>query len=135
MFVNGQGMQGGEFNDSFAEARFVGAAMTAPKYRFFAVRRTFPGLYPVATEGRAVAGELYELPYLMLAERLLPREPAELELSIVKLADGSGSLSMVMRKDALGAPDVVDISDAGGWRAYCASADIPFGGTRARQRP
>lgn len=128
MFVNGQGMRGGEFNDSFGEARFVGAVMTAPKYRFFAVRGTFPGLYPAATEGRAVPGELYELPYLMLVERLLPREPAELELSIVELADGSGSLSMVMRKDALDSADLIDISDAGGWRAYCASAGIPFGG-------
>ncbi|GAA3605913.1 gamma-glutamylcyclotransferase [Kineosporia mesophila] len=127
MFVNGQGMQGGEFNDAFAGATFLGEVDTAPQYRFFSVRDVFPGLHPVAEGGRAVPGELYELPYLMLAHELLPREPEELELGIIELADGTGSLSMRMRETALEAPGVVDISDAGGWRAYLKSQNLPFG--------
>ncbi len=75
MFVNGQGMRGGEFNDAFADATFVGEFDTAARYRFFSVRDTFPGLHPVASGGRSVPGEVYELPYLMLADNLLPREP------------------------------------------------------------
>lgn len=121
MFVNGQGMQGGEFNDSLAEATFLGPVTTSAKYRFYAVRDEFPGLYPVDGEGVSVPGELYELPYGMLANRLLPREPPELELGIIELADGSGSLSMRMRAESLLQPGVTDISHAGGWRAYLAS--------------
>jgi gamma-glutamylcyclotransferase (GGCT)/AIG2-like uncharacterized protein YtfP len=129
MFVNGQGMRGGAFNDSFAGATFLGEVRTAPKYRFYSVRDVFPGLHPAAEGGRAVPGELYEVPYLMLAERLLPREPAELELSVIELADGTGSLAMRMRDSAVGSPDAVDISEAGGWRRYCAQAGVSFEGS------
>ena len=122
MFVNGQGMRGGEFNDSLADAVFLGEVVTAAKYRFFAVRDEFPGLHPVTSEGRAIPGELYELPYLMLVDGLLPREPPELELSIVELSDGSGALSMKMRRESLDLPNVRDISDEGGWRAFTAAA-------------
>jgi gamma-glutamylcyclotransferase (GGCT)/AIG2-like uncharacterized protein YtfP len=128
MFVNGQAMSGGEFNDAFADATLLGTMDTAPKYRFYAVRDVFPGLYPVEVDGRAVPGEVYELPYVMLLERLLPREPAELELTIVELSDGSGSLSMRLRQNALTDPGVTDISDVGGWRAYCSQQGIPFSG-------
>ena len=131
MFVNGQGMRGGEFNDSFSEATFLGEVRTAAKYRFYAVRDAFPGLHPVTTDGRSVPGELYELPYLMLAERLLPREPAELELSIIELEDGSGALSMRMRDTAVASPDALDISDVGGWRVYCEKTGIRFEGNGA----
>ncbi|GLY13710.1 gamma-glutamylcyclotransferase [Kineosporia sp. NBRC 101677] len=127
MFVNGQGMRGGEFNDAFAEARFVGEFDTAPRYRFFSVRDEFPGLHPVESGGAAVPGEVYELPYLMLADRLLPREPAELELGIIELADGSGSLAMRMRAEALHRSDVEDISAVGGWRAHLQAKGLPFG--------
>ncbi|WP_433376014.1 allophanate hydrolase-related protein [Streptosporangium sp. CA-115845] len=57
----------------------------------------------------------------ILREHLLPNEPEELELSVIELADGSGSLSMRMRDGALTLPGVTDISTAGGWRAYLAS--------------
>ncbi len=120
MFVNGQAMRGGEFNDSLDEAVFLGPVATAAKYRFFSVRDEFPGLYPVDVDGAAIVGELYELPYGMLSERLLPREPQELELSIVELADGSGSLAMRLRAESIRLPRVRDISDLGGWRAYLA---------------
>jgi len=63
--------------------------------------------------------QLYELTYGMLAQRLLPREPLELELSIIELADGSGSLSMRMRAGSLQLPG--GVSHVGGWRAYLKS--------------
>jgi hypothetical protein len=121
MFVNGQAMSGGSLSDALRGARFLGATRTASRYRFYSVRDEFPGLHPVEAGGRSVPGELYTLPYEMLRERLLPREPAELELGVIELADGTGSLSMRMRAEALIAPGVIDISDAGGWTAHLAS--------------
>ena len=118
MFVNGQAMSGGSLADALDGATFVGSAITAPQYRFYAVRGEFPGLFPVRNDGRRVPGELYSMPYAMLRDRLLPREPAELELTVIELDDGSGSLCMRMRAEAINARGVVDISDAGGWRAY-----------------
>ncbi|MEU1981039.1 gamma-glutamylcyclotransferase [Nocardia sp. NPDC019395] len=118
MFVNGQAMSGGTLNDALHNARFLGRVVTAPKYRFYSVRDEFPGLHPVAEGGTAVPGELYEVEYDVLREELLPREPAELELGVIELADGRGSLSMRMRESALAAADITDISDRGGWLAY-----------------
>ncbi|MEU4312325.1 gamma-glutamylcyclotransferase [Nocardia sp. NPDC024068] len=118
MFVNGQAMSGGTLNDALNDARFLGKVRTAPKYRFYSVRDEFPGLHPVAEGGFVVPGELYEVDYDVLREKLLPREPAELELGVIELEDGSGSLSMRMRAGALGAAGVTDISDRGGWLAY-----------------
>jgi gamma-glutamylcyclotransferase (GGCT)/AIG2-like uncharacterized protein YtfP len=118
MFVNGQAMSGGSISDALAEATFLGAVSTAPLYRFYSVRDEFPGLYPCEDGGRSVPGELYEVSYRILRERLLPKEPAELELTVIALEDGRGSLSMRMREDAITAPGVKDISDHGGWRAY-----------------
>ncbi|MDA0637329.1 gamma-glutamylcyclotransferase [Nonomuraea sp. MCN248] len=120
MFVNGQAMSGGSLNAALAGARFLGPATTAPRYRFYSVRDEFPGLHPVAEDGHAVPGELYEVTYEILREHLLPGEPPELELGVIELADGSGSLSMRMRAEALEAPGVTDISEAGGWRAHLA---------------
>lgn len=118
VFVNGQAMRGGSLHHALAGATFVGPATTAPRYRFYSVRDEFPGLVPTDADGRAVPGELYEVDYRTLRERLLPGEPSELELGIVELDDGSGCLAMRMRADALDAPGVIDISDRGGWRAH-----------------
>ncbi|MFI6509111.1 gamma-glutamylcyclotransferase [Streptosporangium sp. NPDC050855] len=118
MFVNGQAMSGGSLNDALAGARFLGPAETAPRYRFYSVRDEFPGLSPVPGGGHAVPGELYEVTYEILRERLLPGEPPELELGVIELSDGSGSLCMRMRAEAISAPGVTDISEAGGWRAH-----------------
>lgn len=118
MFVNGQAMSGGSINFALKNATFLGPVNTAPKYQFYSVRDEFPGLYPVAQSGATVPGELYELPYALLRESLLPQEPEELELTVIELEDGSGSLSMRMRDDSLRLPGVKDITHCGGWRAY-----------------
>ena len=122
MFVNGQAMSGGTLNDALHRARLIGKVDTAPKYRFYSVRDEFPGLHPVESDGVVVPGELYAVDYDVLRDELLPREPSELELGVIELADGSGSLSMRMRDSALTAPGVTDISDRGGWVAYLGDA-------------
>ena len=119
MFLNGGGMRGGNVHHHIEGiAQFAGEVRTAPKYQFYSVRDEFPGIYLVGDGGHAIAGELYELPLGVLRDGLLPAEPAELELSIIELENGSASLSMVMRETELKAPGVVDISEHGAWRAY-----------------
>ncbi|MFC8520164.1 gamma-glutamylcyclotransferase [Streptomyces sp. NPDC057257] len=121
MFVNGQAMSGGTLHHALAEARLLGPVRTAPLYRFFSVREEFPGLHPVTEGGASIVGEVYEVRYEILRAKLLPEEPEELELSVIALEDGSGSLSMRMRASALTAPGVTDITAHGGWHAYLAS--------------
>lgn len=116
MFVNGQAMSGGSLNDALADAQLVGRFRTAPRYRFYAMRDEFPALYPVATGGASVSGEVYEVDDAVLRDRLLPREPRELELTLIELADGTGSLCMRLRDEWLGHPDLVDITAHGDWR-------------------
>jgi hypothetical protein len=121
MFVNGEAMSGGRLHANLRAAAFCGPRNTAPRYRFFSVRDEFPGLHPVAEGGASIPGELYEVSYETLRESLLPSEPPELELGIIELADGSGSLAMRMRAGALTASGVVDITDRGGWLRYLES--------------
>ena len=116
MFVNGQAMRGGSLNDALASAVFIGATQTAPSYRFLSVRDEFPALQIVESGGASIAGELYEIDLADLRERLLPREPAELELGVIKLLDGSSSFSMRLR-DGLAA-DFHDITHIASWRTY-----------------
>jgi gamma-glutamylcyclotransferase (GGCT)/AIG2-like uncharacterized protein YtfP len=125
MFLNGTAMSGQPDHHAVDGATFLGPARTAPLYRFYAVRDTFPGLYPIpagaqsALEGASIEGELYELPEEMLYNSLMPEEPAELELGVVELADGSVVNAMHLQFERIAAGDkVVDIAGLGGWRAY-----------------
>ncbi|WP_280420551.1 allophanate hydrolase-related protein [Nocardia carnea] len=124
MFVNGQAMRGGALNDALAGARYLGAVRTAPRYRFFSFHDVFPGLARVSEGGWAVPGEIYEVSYADLRDNLLPREPAELELSVIELEDGRGSLSMVCRRLPRPGGSVCEITAPGGWREHrAATAD------------
>jgi len=123
MFVNGQAMSGGSISHGLRAATFVGPVTTAPRYRFFSVRDEFPGLYPDDENGASIAGELYEAEYSVVRAQLLPLEPEELELTLIELSDGSGSLSMRMREDRLAEEGVTEITQFGGWLAYKATAD------------
>jgi gamma-glutamylcyclotransferase (GGCT)/AIG2-like uncharacterized protein YtfP len=122
MFVNGEAMRGGRLAPNLAQARFLGEASTAPVYRFLSVRDEYPALLPAGTGGWPVRGELYEVAYADLRDKLLPYEPAELELTIIELADGTGSLCMRLRPDRRDLPGLVDISVIGSWRDYLARA-------------
>ena len=120
MFVNGQAMRGGSLHGALAGATFLGAVQTAPRYRFLSFG-DFPGLLPVAAGGAAIAGELYEVDYATLRDRLLPGEPPELEFSVIELADGSGSCSMVVRAGETGG---TDITAHGSWVAACGAGAV-----------
>lgn len=118
-FVTGEGMRGGRLNEGLRSARFLGPVKTAPTYHFYSVRDEFPGLYPAPDDkGRSIEGEAYEVDYETLRATFLPREPPELELGIIELADAKGSLAMVLRSKHLEDLDVKEISSHGGWRPY-----------------
>jgi gamma-glutamylcyclotransferase (GGCT)/AIG2-like uncharacterized protein YtfP len=122
LFVNGDGMRGGTVHPTIAEHPFLGAARTAPIYRFYSVGDRFPALWPVPDGGVSVVGELYDVPLDTLRERFIPAEPEELELSIIQLADGSSAVAVVLRRDYLDSPGLTDISELADWRAYRAGA-------------
>jgi hypothetical protein len=81
------------------------------------VADAYPALDPVGEGGVSVVGEVYDLSYEQLREVLLPGEPEGLELGVIELADGSGSLAMVLRRRHDGLP-LTDISELASWRAY-----------------
>ncbi len=123
LFVNGGGMRGGNVHYSIEGNPFLGEAHTAPRYRFFSVRDEFPGLWPVAEGGVSVPGELYEVSLDVIRDQFIPAEPPELEMSVIELADGGSALAVVLRAVAHEAgTGLIDISEAGGWRAYRASS-------------
>lgn len=122
LFVNGEGMSGGQVHYSIEGHPFLGQARTAPRYRFFSVRDEFPALWPVDEGGVRVEGELYEVPLEAIRDSFMPAEPPELELGVLELADGGSALVVLLRRSVYEAGDgLIDISGHGGWRAYRAS--------------
>jgi hypothetical protein len=119
MFLNGTAMSGQNDHAAITGARLIGPAITAPIYRFFAVRDEFPGLLPVVTGGVPISGELYEMTDELLFGCLLPQEPRELEIGSIELADGTTVRAMILQPERITAGDkVVDIAEFGGWRTY-----------------
>lgn len=122
LFVNGEGMSGGQVHYSIKGHPFLGEARTAPRYRFFSVRDEFPALWPVGEGGAGIEGELYEVPLKVIRDSFMPAEPPELELGVLELADGGSALVVLLRRSVYEAGDgLIDITEYGGWRAYRAS--------------
>ncbi len=118
MFLNGTAMSGGADHHLVGDAPLVARTTTAPRYRFHSVGGRYPALEDVGEGGAAVEGEVYELSYEQLREVLLPGEPDGLELGVIELADGSGSLAMVLRREYPQLPSLEDISALASWRAH-----------------
>ena len=71
----------------------------------------------------SVPGELYDVPLTTIRDQFIPEEPEELELGVIELADGESALAVVLRREVLDSPELVDISDRGGWREYRSQSD------------
>ena len=103
-------------------ARFLRSSPTTPEYRLFALpggppRR--PGLLRVATGGAAILTEVWAVPEETFGS-FVAGVPAPLGIGTTLLADGTQPKGFIVENIAtLGAED---ISDWGGWRAYCAGA-------------
>jgi gamma-glutamylcyclotransferase (GGCT)/AIG2-like uncharacterized protein YtfP len=117
MFLNGTAMTGGADHHLVGGSQLLGEMETAPRYRFHSADGRYPALEDVGPGGAVIAGELYEMSYRQLREVLLPGEPAGLELGVIELADGSGSLAMVLRRPHSPVP-LTDITGHGSWRQY-----------------
>jgi gamma-glutamylcyclotransferase (GGCT)/AIG2-like uncharacterized protein YtfP len=126
MFLNGGAMRGGPLHHLLRGAPLVATVRTAPRYRFYSVGDRFPALAETASpaeSGVSVTGELYDVPWDVLRDSLLPAEPDELELGVIELEDGSGTLSMIRRRSYREPPGAYrDISEHADWRGYPASS-------------
>ena len=91
LFVNGEGMSGGNVHYSIEGLPFLGEARTAPRYRFFSVRDEFPGAVAGGRGRGERQGELYDVPLDVIRDRFIPAEPPELELSVIELDDGGSA--------------------------------------------
>lgn len=118
MFLNGDGMRGGRLHDQIAGAPLLRTARSAPRYRYYSVDDRFPAMIATDTAGRAVTGEVYDVPLETLRDNLIPAEPPELELGLIELDDGTACLATVLRRVHVGSPELIDISDIGDWRRY-----------------
>jgi hypothetical protein len=124
MFLNGGGMRGGSLHHLLGGAPLVAEIRTAPLYRLYSVGDLYPALQLAAespepgTAGSAIAGEVYDLPLDLLRDDLLPAEPPELELGVIKLSDGTAALGLILRRPCPVLNDLIDISRFGGWRSY-----------------
>jgi gamma-glutamylcyclotransferase (GGCT)/AIG2-like uncharacterized protein YtfP len=119
--VNGTLMRGLELNPNLLAvgASFVREDRTAPDYRLFSINDRHPGMYRVAAGGVSVAVEVWSVPTAGLAE-ILVKEPAGLCIGKVRLADGEEVLGVLA--EAILCDGQREITEFGGWRAYCAAA-------------
>ncbi|MFN0160280.1 MAG: allophanate hydrolase [Burkholderiales bacterium] len=99
----------------------VGEAMTSGDYRLYALAGTVPpkpGLKRVPGGGTAIALEVWDMPTVTFAS-FVAEIPAPLGIGTLTLADGSTVKGFVCEPYAL--DGALDISDFGGWRAFCAA--------------
>ncbi len=100
---------------------FLRAAHTMPCYRLYALPGgppARPGLVRVASEGCAIATEVWALPTAGFG-RFVATIPSPLGIGTIRLADGSEAKGFLC--EAEGIKGGRDISGFGGWRAFVAS--------------
>ncbi len=117
--VNGTLMRGLELNKNLLDvnARFVREAQTAPEYRIWSIGDVHPAMQRVKSGGTSVMLEIWEVPVAGVST-VLEQEPPGLCVGKVKLSDGSFTLGVL--GEAILCEDQVEITQHGGWRAYCA---------------
>ena len=118
--VNGTLMRGLELNPNMLAvgAEFVREDETVPNYRIYSINDRHPGMVRVAEGGVAVAVEVWAVPPAGLASILL-KEPAGLSIGKVQLSNGDEILGVLA--EPILCVGQREISEHGGWRAYCAS--------------
>jgi allophanate hydrolase len=118
--VLGAHLSGEPLNHQLTDAggRFLRAARTAARYRFYALPDTTPpkpGLARVAGDGVAVDLEIWSLPPAAFGT-FVARIPAPLCIGRIEVEDGSLVSGFLCEGHAL--TGARDISEFGGWRAY-----------------
>lgn len=108
-------------------ARFERRVPTTPEYTLHALATDppKPGLTRVADQGAAIATEVWSLDVAAFGD-FVAQVPPPLAIGTVRLADGTNPKGFLCEPIALA--DAVDITSAGGWRAYLASQPSQTGG-------
>lgn len=104
--------------------RFLCATETAREYGLYALAGgppARPGMVRLATQGAAIALEVWALPKAGVGE-FLAGIPSPLGLGTVKLADGSSVKGFLCETQGLAG--ATDITRFGGWRAWLAASAV-----------
>lgn len=121
-FICGSALRGQPDHANLGEARFLGQARTAARYRLHSVKNGWhPGIYEVDREGISIPGELYELTDEQY-RHLLAGEPPDMYEAQIELDDGSHVSAMLYPRELIERDREPDISHFGGWAAYKASS-------------
>ena len=120
--VNGTLMRGLELNGNLLAvgAIFVREDSTVPAYRLYSINDRHPGMVRVAGGGVAVPVEVWAVPPAGLGTILL-QEPPGLSVGKVKLAGGDEVLGVLA--EPILCEGQREITEFGGWRAYCAARE------------
>jgi len=121
-FICGSALRGQPDHKNLGDAKFLGAARTAPRYRRHSGRDQQPGIYEGESGGISIAGELYEFTPEQ-HERLLESEPPDLYEASIELDDGSKVSAMIYPRALIVERGFTDISEYGGWKAFKGSGD------------
>lgn len=121
--VCGAHLEGLPLNEQLTkrDARLVERTTSAPNYRLYALPGQGiprPAMARVPDGGAAIAVEVWELPSMELGS-FLGAIPAPLGLGKVELADGTLETGFICEPHGL--HDALDITHAGGWRAWLAA--------------
>jgi gamma-glutamylcyclotransferase (GGCT)/AIG2-like uncharacterized protein YtfP len=116
-FICGSALTGQPDHKNLGEAKLVGEAQTAAKYRLHSVRGEHPGIFEVAEGGVAIKGEIYEMSTEQHAH-LISTEPPDLYESAIEMEDGSKVSAMIYPRELITERKYPDISQYGGWGAF-----------------
>jgi len=116
--VNGTLMRGLELNGNLqaVAAEFLYEAETEPMYRLWSIGDRHPAMLRVKQGGRAIAVEVWAVPFEGLGKILL-QEPPGLAIGKVLLHTGEEVLGVLA--EAYLCEEQREITEFGGWRAYC----------------
>lgn len=106
------------------QGRLICATRTAPVYRLFALPESTPpkpGLIRVRDGGSTIELELWEMPLAQYGS-FVAGIPAPLGIGTLELEDGSTVQGFLC--EAAATEGAEDITQYGGWRAYCTAARI-----------
>jgi len=119
-FICGSALRGQPDHQNLGDAKFLGAAKTAPRYRLHSVRDQHPGIYEISEGGVSIAGELYDFTSEQHAH-LMANEPPDLYEADIVLDDGTTASAMLYPRRLIEERGYQDVSKYGDWAAFKAS--------------
>jgi len=119
-FICGSALRGQPDHQNLGDAKFLGAAKTAPRYRLHSVRDQHPGIYEISEGGVSIAGELYDFTSEQHAH-LMANEPPDLYEADIVLDDGTTASAMLYPRRLIEERGYEDVSQYGDWATFKAS--------------